>query len=267
MEVAGAHVLVTGGSRGIGAAIAEAFHGAGARVSLVARSSAPIEEAAARFGGTAVGADLGDASQVDGLIARVEEAAGPIDVLVNNAGVEIHRHLADHTADEIRSSIAVNLAAPMELTRQVLPGMLERGRGHVVNVSSMAAAVGFPGMTTYAASKAGLTSFSRALTMDLKGLPVGVTSVEIGTVPTDMLRAIEADDAYAPTHDSFQRVYDLHLMKRVPKEDVAAAVVEAVRKDRRKVWLPKRAVAFPALSEAPQRLAEALLLGVKKNLR
>ena len=266
-DLAGAHVLVTGGSRGIGAAIAAAFASAGSRVSLVARSKETIADAAAGYGGTAVAADLGDAAQVDGLIARVEAEAGPIDVLVNNAGIEVHRHLADHTAAEISASIATNLLAPMELARQAVPGMLERRRGHVVNVSSMAGAVGFPGMTTYASSKAGLTAFSRALTMDLKGLPVGVTSVEIGTVPTDMLDAIEDEGTYRPTHDSFQRVYDLHLMVRVPKEDVAAAVVEAVRKGKRKVWLPRRAMAFPLLSEAPQRIAELLLVGVRKNER
>jgi NAD(P)-dependent dehydrogenase (short-subunit alcohol dehydrogenase family) len=267
MDPAGVHVFVTGGSRGIGRAIAEAFVTAGARVSLSARREESVADAARSFGGIGVGADLADPSQLDGLIGRVEEAAGPVDVLVNNAGIEVHAHIADQSAEQVRSVFETNLLAPAELCRQVLPGMLERRRGHIVNVSSMSAAAVFPGISTYGSSKAGLSMFTRGLRMDLKGLPVGTTAVEIGTVPSDMLGAIEAPEAYKPTRDSFFRTYRLQLMVHVPKERVAEAVVEAVRKGRQHVWLPRRAMAFPALLEAPQRVAQALLVGVRKHER
>jgi short-subunit dehydrogenase len=161
--------------------------------------------------------------------------------------------------------LTTNLLAPVELSRQALPGMLERGRGHIVNIASMSGAVGFPGLTTYASSKAGLMAFSRTLRLDLRGQPVGVTSVEIGTVPTDMLDAIEEEDAYPPARGSFKRVADLHLMVHVAKEDVATAVVRAVEQGKRTVRLPRRAVAFPALTALPQRVADLLLIGVPRH--
>jgi short-subunit dehydrogenase len=265
MDIADRHVLVTGGSRGIGRAIAEAFAASGARVSATARAASSVADLAAGWGGTGHGSDLSSAVGMEGLIGEVEAAAGPIDVLVNNAGMEVHQHLAEQEADEVAQVLTTNLLAPVELTRQVLPGMLERGRGHVVNMASMAGAVGFPGLTTYASSKAGLIAFSRTLRMDLRGQPVGVTSVEIGTVPTDMLDAIEDETAYAPARDSFKRVADLRLMVHVAKEDVATAVVRAVEQDKRTVRLPRRAFAFPAITAVPQRIGELLLLGVPRH--
>lgn len=234
-------------------------------MSLVARSAESVAAAAAGFGGAGVGADLSTAAGTAGLLERVEGAAGPVDLLVNNAGMETHQHLAELTAAEVESVMVTNLLTPIELTRQALPGMLDRGRGHIVNVSSMAGAVGFPGLTTYASSKAGLTAFSRTLRMDLRGQPVGVTSVEIGTVPTDMLAEIEADDAYPPTKASFDRVANLRLMTHVDKDEVARAVVRAVDKGKRKVWLPRRAAPFPLMGELPQAISGVLLAGVPRH--
>jgi len=265
MEIAGRHVLVTGGSRGIGRAIAEAFAARGARVSLTARSSESVAEAAAAFGGTGIGADLSSAPGMEGLIEKVEAAVGPVDVLVNNAGMEVHQHLAEQSAAEVANVLTTNLLAPVELTRQALPGMLDRGRGHIVNIASMSGAVGFPGLTTYSSSKAGLIAFSRTLRMDLRGQPVGVTSVEIGTVPTDMLDAIEDPAAYPPARDSFRRVANLRLMVHVDKGAVATGVVQAVERGKRTVRLPRRAVAFPAIAEVPQRIGEVLLRGVPRH--
>lgn len=265
MDIAGSHALVTGGSRGIGRTIAGALHQAGARVSLVARKQDTVSDAARDLGGVGLGADLSTASGADGLIAAVEAEAGPVDILVNNAGIETHEHLARLSADEVDAVLRTNLGTPIELTRQALPGMLERGRGHIVNVSSMSGAAGFPGLTTYAASKAGLSHFSRTLIMDLRGEPVGVTAVEIGTVPSDMLAAIDDPDAYGPTRRSFERAYTLRLMSRVSQQSVADAVVKAVAKDKEKVWLPRRAALFPLLAEIPQRMTRVMLTGVPRD--
>src|SRR3954452_1085916 len=111
MELAGKRVLVTGASRGIGQALAEHFTAAGARVALVARSEGPLKELAGRLDGTAHPADLAKGADVAALLDRVESDGGPIDVLVNNAGVDLTRPFMDHTADEVEFLYRVNLLA------------------------------------------------------------------------------------------------------------------------------------------------------------
>jgi short-subunit dehydrogenase len=158
----------------------------------------------------------------------------------------------------------VNYLAPAELCRRATPRMLSRGGGHIVNISSMAGTATFPGLVSYGASKAALSHFTSGLRIDLRGLPVATTLVELGPVPTDLLA--KADD-YAPTRDSFDRLYRLHLLKDTPKEKVAADIVEAVRKGRRHVRIPRRAALFPSLVEAPRRLSELMLTGVAHQPR
>jgi short-subunit dehydrogenase len=263
MELTGKRVLITGASRGIGEALAKAFAGAGATVALVARSSGPLGVLAEQLGGTAHAADLGDPRQVATLLHRVEDESGPVDVLVNNAGIDVTKGFADTTAEELRQLTEVNYLAPAELCRQAIPRMLRRGGGHLVNVSSLAGVGAFPGLVSYSASKAALTHLTAGLRADLKGLPIGTTVVELGPIPTDMLDHV---GDYTPTDRSFRRFKRLRLLVDIPKEDVAAAVVEAVRKDRRHVRFPKRAVAFPLLTEAPRRITEVLLTGIKPRL-
>jgi uncharacterized protein len=260
MELSGRRVLVTGASRGIGEATAEAFAAAGARVALVARDEVALKELAGRLGGTAHAADLTDPSQVEGLIGRIEADGGPIDVLVNNAGIDLTGAFVDHTAGDLERIYRLNLLTPAELIRQAVPGMVARGGGQVVNVSSMAGASAFPGMAAYASTKAGLTMLTSILRLDLKGLPVRATVVEIGPIPTDMLDHV---NDYAPTAHSFRRFYRLQLLVDIDRSVVAAAIVDAVRKDKRHVRLPKRAVLFPMLANAPRRMVELMLVGVK----
>jgi short-subunit dehydrogenase len=259
MKLAGARALVTGGSRGIGEAIARELAERGAHVALVARSEGPLKELATALGGTAYPADLTDADQVQELIGRVE-ADGPVDVLVNNAGLDEFGWFPSLEPGRLDALLHVNFVAPVMLCRHALPGMIERGRGHIVNVSSLAGVGPFPGMVPYAGTKAGLTQFTAGLRADLKGLPVGTTIVEVGLVPTDMADHVAN---YAPTEDSFRRFYKLHLLADVSKEKVAADVAEAVEHDRRHVRHPKRAIPFPLLSEAPRRIVETFLAGVK----
>jgi short-subunit dehydrogenase len=149
----------------------------------------------------------------------------------------------------------------MELSRQVIPRMLERRRGgHIVNISSLSACGQYPGLTVYSATKAGLSHFTAGLRADLRGLPINTTLVEMAGVPTDMLDNV---NDYQPTADSFARGYKLHLVTDTPLATIADATVDAVRKDRRHVRYPKRAIAFPLLSEAPRRITELILTGVK----
>ena len=265
MELAGKRVVITGASKGIGEGIANAFAAAGARVALVARSEAPLRALADRLGGTAHPADLTDPGARAGLVAAIEADGGPVDVLVNNAGVEVASPIDRQSAEDVSDVFQLNLVAPVELIRQVVPGMIARGSGHVVNVSSQAGAVAFPGLSTYSASKAGLSTFTRGLDLDLHGTGVGTTIVEIGTVRTDMLARIDSPGAYEPTAASFNRTYALRVQRRLSVEEVADAVVAAVASGAHAVRLPRRAMGFSLISAAPQRLASGLLLGVPKR--
>ena len=174
MKLSGARVVVTGASRGIGAALATELAARGARVVLVARSVEPLEKLAAELGGEAFPADLALASGIEPLVHRIE-ADGPIDVLVNNAGLDLTGDLVALPTDEIARLLAVNLCAPMLLCRAVIPGMRSRGRGHIVNVSSLSGTNALPGLAPYSASKAGLSHFTAALRAELKGTPITTT--------------------------------------------------------------------------------------------
>lgn len=257
-------MLITGASRGIGESLAHAFAGAGATVALIARDEDALRALAADLGGSAHPADLSDRAQVAGLVNRVEDEAGPIDVLVNNAGVGMAEYFVDASNENLRYTTEVNYLAPAELCRQAVPRMLARGGGHIVNVSSMAGCAAFPGLTAYAASKAALSHFTAGLRADLRGLSVGTTLVELGLIRTDMLAQAEE---YEPTAKSFQRGYRLRIMVDVPREKVADEVVEAVQKGRRHVRVPKRGALFPMLAEAPRRTAEVVLTGVPHRVK
>ena len=259
MELHGKRVLITGASRGIGESFAHTFAEAGATVALVARTKDAIRSLAAELGGTAHPADLSDPSQVADLISQVEDEVGPIDVLVNNAGIGVPAAFTDAPDEDLRQVTQVNYLAPAELCRQAIPRMRGRGRGHIVNISSMAGCSALPGLVAYCASKAALSHFTAGLRADLRGLPIGTTLVELGPIPTEML-AHTGD--YEPTAAAFRRFYRLRLVVDVPREKVADAVVEAVQKGRRHVRLPKRMALQSQLVETSRRLTEVLLSGL-----
>ena len=263
MELEGKRVMITGASRGIGRSLAEAFTGAGATVALVARDAAALEALAAELSGSAHPADLLDPAGLSGLIDRVEAEAGPIDVVVNNAGLAYEGTLWDSTADQVDRQVRLNLTVPLELCRQAVPRLLERGGGHLVNVASLAALASVPGMTTYAATKAGLAHGTAALRDELRGLPIGVTAVMVGGVPTDMLATGES---YPPFHDAFERLRRIQLVPDTAPEALAAAVVRGVQRGTRTVFLPRRAAPFVALTEAPRKILHVVLAGVRPRL-
>src|SRR5262249_8520893 len=141
---------------------------------LVARSEGPLAKLAAEFGGDAYPADLSDPDAIAPLVARIE-ADGPIDVLVNNAGLDLTGTFTELPADGIGQLLAVNLLAPMLLCRDVIPAMVRRGRGHIMNVSSLAGTNALPGVVPYSTSKAGLSHFTAGLRAELKGTCVTTT--------------------------------------------------------------------------------------------
>ncbi len=259
MELKAAHVLITGGSRGIGEAMAREFAKVGARVSLTARTTEAIEQLALEFGGRAFTADLLDPASVDALIDEVEREAGPIDVLVNNAGLEGHAWFHESDNEVNRQIIHLNLEAPIALTRNVLPGMIERGRGHLVFTSSLAGTTGYPGMSVYGATKAGLSNFVASLRMELAGTGINTTVVAPGPVDTAMWDDIESDPELEPM---LRRLRTLQLIPTKSPEMVARRTISAVKADRRHVRVPRRLTTNHWLRETPTRLTELLLSGV-----
>ena len=259
MELNGAHVLITGASRGIGAAMAEKFAEAGAKVSLVARSRAPMDALSNKINGHVFIADLLDPATVDDLISRVESEAGPIDVLVNNAGLETTAWFHEDTIERIRQVARLNFEAPLMLTRAVLPGMLQRGRGSVVFLSSVAGSSAFPGLASYSGTKAGLNNFVGALRLELRDTPIRFTLVAPGPIDTNMWDHLEQVQDLAPM---LKRLRLLQLIPKKSPELVAQRTVAAVKADRRHVRIPRRLIGTLMLSESPRRILELALKGV-----
>jgi short-subunit dehydrogenase len=227
LELNGATAIVTGGSRGIGPYIAEALAARGARVALVARSRPELEEHARRLvqsGGEviAVPADITSATQRRELIEVVERRLGPVDVLVNNAGGDLQREFHRLGEDDLAGLVELNLTSAIVLTRLVLPGMVGRGRGHVVNVSSMAGRVSFPYTEAYAAAKDGLIAFTRVLRADYRARGVSASTLILGPVGEIGVGARTAEEVGI----------ELPPVGLVAPRKVAQAAVRAVRTDR-----------------------------------
>jgi short-subunit dehydrogenase len=186
-DLRGANAIVTGASRGIGVYIARALAQKGVNLSLAARSVDELEQVRAEMEALGVEAvaipcDVAKSEDRADLLGRTEEELGPIDILVNNAGIERVARFDEAPESDFTESLAVNLEAPILLTRAVVPGMLERGRGHVVNIASGAGKIGVPFATSYCASKHGLVGFTSALRCEYRGQPVGFSVVCPGFV-------------------------------------------------------------------------------------
>jgi Short-chain dehydrogenases of various substrate specificities len=186
-QLKGMVVLLTGGSRGIGPIVAEALAKRGANIVLEARSKRGLDDVATHLSELGIKAlvmpiDLRQSSQREKLVADVWREFGKIDVLVNNAGLETEGAYAELSWASIQETIEVNLIAPMALTRLVLPGMLERKAGHIVNIASIAAKSGAPYAATYSGTKAGLAEWTRALRLELSNTGVHFSTIFPGYI-------------------------------------------------------------------------------------
>ena len=186
-DLRGANAIITGASRGIGVYIAKALAERGVNLSLAARSEAELETVRAEvaaLGVTAIATvcDVVKPEDRARLIERTETELGQIDIRLNNAGIERVRRFEEAAEADFTDTLAINLEAPILLTRAVVPGMLARQRGHVVNIASGAGKVGVPYGTSYCASKHGLVGFTNALRAEYHSSPVGFSVVCPGFV-------------------------------------------------------------------------------------
>jgi len=204
-------VLVTGGNRGIGRAIAETFKAAGDRVAITVRGEA-VE------GFTCVRCDVIDGAQVDAAVAEVEAALGPVEVLVANAGMTRDGLLISMKEDDFTSVLDANLTGTFRVVKRVARGMLKQRRGRIVLVSSVVAMLGSGGQVNYAASKAGLIGFGRSLARELGSRGITCNIVAPGFVETDMTAAV-SDDRRAAV------IAQVPLQRFATPEEVAAAVL------------------------------------------
>ena len=236
--------VVTGASRGIGPVIARAMAETGYSIVVTGRSAPELESVAAslKTGGAtalAVPADLTDTGSRKTLMKTVEQELGPVDVLVNNAGGDPQREFDVMSWGENEAILALNLVAPLQLTHLLLPGMLERRRGHIVNVSSIAGRVGFPYTEAYAAATDGLIGFTRVLRADYRGRGVSASVIVLGAIR----------DAGQGQRTADELGLDMPAMGTSPAGAVGRAVVAAIEKDRPEI------VVMPG----PGRLLKALM--------
>ena len=242
MSLEGATVVVTGASRGIGRAVALRAARRGARLGLIARSAGDLEKVKAEIGGTSATAtaDVGDRGKVEDAISALEAALGPTDVLVANAGIGAYGPFADIGVEEVERLVRVNLLGTVYPLKAVLPGMIQRGRGHLVVVSSVAGRFGSPFEAAYAATKFAQTGMAEAMAVELEGRGVGVSIVNPGVVDTDFFEARG-------------HAYDRPFPKPISADRVAEAVIGAVESGRSEVFVPrwfKYALAVRHLSPA-----------------
>ena len=208
--------LVTGASSGIGAAVVERLRKEGLEVHAIARSAKNLDELATRTGCIPHVLDVTDLASLTRLTKEV-----PFDVLVNNAGVDRPNSILKATAEDIDLLVDVNLRAVLHLCNLVVPGMVARDRGHVVNISSIAGAYNFGGNSTYHATKAAVSMLSRQLRIDAFGKRVRVTEICPGRVATEIFAHVHGDSP--DTYERFVKGFELP-----EAADIANAIAFAI---------------------------------------
>ncbi|MDH4278907.1 MAG: glucose 1-dehydrogenase [Acidimicrobiia bacterium] len=201
-DLTGRVALVTGSSRGIGLALARALGGAGAQVVLNARSAEALDDAAAtlRDEGLTVdvrAADVTDAGAVTEMIESIETAIGPLDVLVNNAGMQDRAPVLEFPVDRFRALLELNLVAPFVVAQAAARPMAARGRGKIINIGSVQSELGRPTIVPYTASKGGLNLMTRGLCADLGPKGIQINTLAPGYFATELTQALVNDEEFS----------------------------------------------------------------------
>ena len=243
-SLTGKVVAVTGGGRGIGRAIAQALAREGARVAVGDLDGEAAEQTAATLGqsGLGIGVDVTDHAGLIAFLDQVEQLLGPLDVLVNNAGIMAVTPLVEESAESIARQLDINLRAVIHGTQEAMRRMVPRGTGHIVNMASIAGRSGFPHLATYCATKHGVVGLSEAARVELRN-----TGVEVSVVMPSIVRT----ELAAGLADS--------RVKAVEVDEVAREVLSALRRPRFDVFVPRSNGPLVQLtSPLPRRAREAI---------
>jgi short-subunit dehydrogenase len=251
-EAAGKRVLITGASSGLGAALASGLAAREAVVGLIARRRDRLAEVLADCRRSSPVsamwvADLGDSSSVGELALRAWDGLGGIDVLINNAAIPKRRVVTELRPDEVEEVMRVNFFAPMRMTLALLPRMLARGSGLVVNVSSVGGRLPIIHETAYCASKSALCGWSEAMAVDLYGTGVSVKLIEPGPVDTEIWDQLGSEEP-------------IYQGPKVPAAEVAEGIIEAIGSDRFEHYVPD----MKAVVDAKNANLDAFIAGVAR---
>jgi NAD(P)-dependent dehydrogenase (short-subunit alcohol dehydrogenase family) len=244
-SLSGKVVAITGGARGIGRTTAQALVRKGCRVALGDLDLAPAEQAAAELGGgtVAIQLDVTDRDSFSAFLDEAERQLGPIDVLVNNAGIMPVTPFEAESDDSIRRQLDINVYGVMVGTQLAVRRMKARGRGHIVNIASSAGKAGVPGIATYAATKHAVVGLTEAVRAECRGSGVDFSYVMPITVNTQLIEGLA----------------DKRGVKRVEPEDVAKEIVDALELGKVDVYVPRELRASVVLGTLlPRRAREAL---------
>ena len=255
IDYSGQRVLVTGASSGIGAGLAEEFARRGAVVGICARRRDRLDEVLERCREHSPESrrwvtDLSDPAAVDALAAAALEELGGVDVLVNNAGIPKRRHVSRLDPATVESVMNINFFSPVRLTLALLPHMLERDSGRIINVSSVAATLSSPGESAYDASKAAMTAFSESMAVDLWQTGIKVLVVYPGLVDTELFSLPDNDPVIA-------------AVEAVPVSELVNGVFDALDSGAVQVYVPGY---FADLASGKAGNVEGFLSGTAKYI-
>ena len=227
--------IVTGASHGIGPFIVRALAKEDMNLVLAARSADELEQVATAADIRATGVhvltvptDVTERDALSALVSAAERTFGSVDVLVNNAGGDLQREFHNYMADDVEGLIRLNLTGPVELTRLLLPGMLQRKQGHIVNISSMGGSVGFPYTEVYSAAKDGLIAFTRVLRADYRQAGVSSSVLILGPIK-------DAGTGARTMQELNQRMSAMGKASMSSPEAVAQAVLKSLRRDKAEI--------------------------------
>ncbi|HSD79702.1 MAG TPA: SDR family oxidoreductase [Solirubrobacteraceae bacterium] len=246
MNLQGLHVAITGGARGIGAATAERLRGEGARVTLGDVDADAVQATAARLGAVGLELDVTDRASFAAFVEAAEEAQGPLDVLVNNAGIMPIGPFLDEPDETVRRQFDINVHGVIHGMKAVLPAMIGRGRGQIVNISSAAGVIPLANEATYCATKHAVVGLSESVRDELEGSGVNVMTVLPNLADTRLGSGMKAARG----------------MRKLSAEEIADAIADGLRRRRADVYVPRSLRPLSALNAAlPRRVRRAVQKG------